>query len=164
MVAVAIIGNFGDGALQLFNWTTWPVTSSSARCRLHHSLIADRDLGRHPGHLRFSPPARRGALASRHCRHARRHLSGIWHWFDSGMRWIHWSFWAPLQNRSSPLPATSSTSNPCSTRFCSSHYLRRLALSDRADSVAKPRDEEFRNAQQVQEFSFPGNCRACPAS
>jgi hypothetical protein len=157
MVAVAIIGNFGDGALQLFNWTTWP-----------GHLFLGLDVG-------FTIPSllieiwavilvifafRRRLDAERWLLAIVAMLADIFqafgNWFDSGMRWIHWSFWAPLQK-----PLFSIAGN----QFDIQSVLNTLLLvaitfaawrfQTEQTQWQSRRDEEFRNAQQVQEVLIP---------
>lgn len=157
MVAVAIIGNFGDGALQLFDWTTWP-----------GHLFLGLDVG-------FTIPSllieiwavilvifafRRRLDAERWLLALVAMLADVFqafgNWFDSGQRWIQWAFWKPLEK-----PLFSIAGN----QFDIQSILNTLLLvaivfaawrfqAEQSKRQSR-RDEEFRNAQQVQQVLIP---------
>jgi hypothetical protein len=157
MVAVAIVGNFGDGALQLFDWTTWP-----------GHLFLGLDVG-------FTIPSllieiwavilvifafRRRLDAERWFLAVVAMLADVFqalgNWFDSGQRWIRWTFWQPLEK-----PLFSIAGN----QFDIQSILNTLLLvaivfaawrfQTEQTRRQSRRDEEFRSAQQVQQVLIP---------
>jgi hypothetical protein len=157
MVAVAVIGNFGDGALQLFDWTAWP-----------GHLFLGLDAGLTIPSLLIEIWAvilvifafRRRLNAERWLLAIVAMLADIFqafgNWFDSGMRWIHWTFWEPFRK-----PLFSIAGNQFDIQSVLNTLLlvaivfaawRFLAEQNRRQNR---RDEEFRAAQQVQEVLIP---------
>jgi hypothetical protein len=157
MVAVAVIGNFGDGALQLFDWTTWPghlFLGLDAALTIPSLLIEIWAVVLVIFAFRRRLDAARWLLAIVAM------LADIFqafgNWFDSGMRWIHWTFWEPFRK-----PLFSIAGN----QFDIQSVLNTLLLvaivfaawrfqTEQARRQSR-RDEEFRAAQQVQEVLIP---------
>jgi hypothetical protein len=157
MVAIAIIGNFGDGALQLFNWTAWPghlFLGLDAGITIPALLVEAWAIVLVIFAFRRRLDAERWLLA------VVAMLADIFqafgNWFNSGMRWTHWTFWASLQK-----PLFSIAGN----HFDIQSLLNTLLLvaitfaawrfqTEQTRRQGR-RDEEFRSAQQVQQVLIP---------
>ncbi|MGH9606806.1 MAG: SpoIIE family protein phosphatase [Terracidiphilus sp.] len=164
MVAVAVFGNFGDGALQLFNWTIWP----------HHVFLALDVAMTIPALLTEAWGVVLVIFAFRRRLDAARWFLAIvamltdlfqalGNWFSLGVRWTRWTFWAPFQK-----PLFSIAGN----QFDAQSVLNTLLLAAiiyaawryQAEQTRRQnqRDEEFRSAQQVQQLLIPQELPSVP--
>jgi hypothetical protein len=159
MTAVAVVGDFGDGALQLFQWTTWP----------GHRFLA-WDIG-------FTIPALLVecwvlvlvAFAFRRKLDAARWLLAIaamladvllavHNWGDAGARWTHWTI-ADLVAR--PLFTVAGNAFNAGTLADTLLLASILYAVWRYETEQRNRqtllDEEFRNAQELQRVLIPSD-------
>jgi hypothetical protein len=157
VVAVAIVGNFGDGALQLFNWTTWPghlFLGLDAGFTIPSLLIEIWGVVLVIFAFRRRLDAERWLLAI--VAMLADLFQAFGNWFNAGGRWTHWTFWGPLQQ-----PLFSIAGN----QFDIEAVLNTLLLiaitfaawrfQTEQTRRQSRRDEEFRSAQQVQEVLIP---------
>jgi hypothetical protein len=157
VVAVAIVGNYGDGALQLFDWTTWP---GQLFLWLDAGFTIPSLLVEIWGVILVIFAFRRRLDAERWLLAIVAMLADLFqafgNWFNAGGRWTHWTFWRPLQQ-----PLFSIAGN----QFDIAAVLNTLLLiaitfaawrfQTEQTRRQSRRDEEFRNAQQVQEVLIP---------
>ncbi len=157
MSAIAVLGNFADGGLQLFQWTTWP-----------GHLFLSLDVG-------FTIPAllveawgivlvlfafRKRLDVARWLLAITAMLAdlvqALGNWFSQGARWTHWTLWKPFQE-----PLFSIGRN----QFTAVDILNSLLLAAILYAVWRYQteqsrrqnalDEELRNAQELQHVLVP---------
>jgi hypothetical protein len=159
MTAAAVVGDFGDGALQLFQWTTWPA----------HRFLA-WDIG-------FTIPALLVecwvlvlvAFVFRRKLDAARWLLAIaamlvdvllavHNWGDAGVRWTHWTI-ADLEARS--LFTVAGNAFNAGTLADTLLLASILYAVWRYETEQRNRqtllDEEYRNAQELQRVLIPSD-------
>jgi hypothetical protein len=157
MSAIAVVGNFGDGALQLFHWTTWPghlflsldvgITIPALVVEAWGVLLVLFAFRKRLDGARWFL-AITAMLADL--------LQAMGNWFSLGVRWTHWTFWEPLQK---PLFAI----GPCP--FGALTIMNTLLLVAIVYAVWRYQaeqsrkqgvlDEEYRNAQELQQVLVP---------
>lgn len=157
MAAIAVVGNFGDGALQLFHWTTWPD---------HLFLTLDISLTI-PSLLVEAWPVVLVIFAFRRRLDAARWFLAIvamladlnqafGYWLTAGARWTHITFGEWLAK-----PLFSILGNPFDTQTILDTLMLVAILYAvwRYQSEQMQRqnrlDEEFRNAQELQHLLVP---------
>jgi hypothetical protein len=157
MSAIAVLGNFGDGALQLFPWTTWP---GHLFLNLDVGITIPALLVEAWGVILVLFAFRRSLDAARWFLAVVAVLGdlvqALGNWFSLGVRWTHWTFWRPFQQ-----PLFSVLSN----RFDAESILNTLLLVAIVFAVWRYQaeqsrrqnrlDEEFRSAQELQQVLVP---------
>lgn len=157
LAAIAVLGDFGDGALQLFPWTTWPDHLFLA---LDIGITIPALLVEAWGAILVLFAFRRRLDASRWFLAIVAMLAdlaqALGNWFSLGMRWTHWTFWEPFQR-----PLFSVLGNS----FDLLSILNTLLLVAIVYAVWRYQveqtqrqnrlDEEFRSAQEVQRLLVP---------
>lgn len=157
MTAIAIVGSFGDGALQLFNWTTWP-----------DHLFLTLDVGfTIPSELVEAWAIVLVVFAFRRRLDASRWFLGLAamladvvqafiNWFSLGFRWTHWTLSQPFQE---PLFSVAGNQfDPLS--LCNTLLLVAIVYAVWRQQTEQSRrqtriDEELRNAREVQRLLVP---------
>lgn len=164
MSAIAIFGDFGDGALQLFPWTTWPG---------HLFLTLDVSITI-PALIVEAWGVILVAFAFRHRLDAARWFLAIvamladfcqalGNWFSLGVRWTHWEFWAPFEH-----PLFSVVGNQINLESILNTLLLVAVVyavwryqaeqSHRQNRI----HEEIRNAQELQKLLVPESLPSLP--
>ncbi len=162
IAAIAILGNFGDGALQLFPWTTWPP---------HLFLALD---------IAFTIPAllveawgailvlfafRRRLDAARWFLAIVAMLADLFqamgNWFSLGQRWTHWTFWEPFQRPlfsvlGNDFDALSILNSLLLVAIVYAVWRYQVEQAQRQNRL----DEEFRSAQELQRVLVPDSLPA----
>jgi hypothetical protein len=164
MAAIAVCGNFGDGALQLFQWTTWP-----------DHLFLTLDVGiTIPALIVEAWGAILVLFAFRRRLDAARWLLAIiavltdffqalGNWFSLGVRWTHWEFWIPFQR-----PLFSILGNQVDIQSILNTLLLAAIVYAvwcyQAEQTSRQNrlDEEFRNAQELQQLLVPDSVTVLP--
>jgi hypothetical protein len=157
MAVIAVVGNFGDGALQLFNWTTWP-----------DHLFLTLDIGfTIPSLLVEAWPVVLVVFAFRRRLDAARWFlaivamladlnQAVGYWLFAGYRWTHLTI-----GRWFAQPLFSILGNPFDAQTILNTLLlvaivyavwRYLSEQTRRQTHL---DEEFRNAQELQRMLVP---------
>lgn len=157
MAAIAVFGDFGDGALQLFQWTTWPghlflgldvgITIPALLVEAWGVILVLFAFRRRLDAARWFL-AVVAVLADL--------LQALGNWFSLGVRWTHWTFWRPFQQ-----PLFSILGN----EFDIQSILNTLLLVAIVYAVWRYQteqsrrqnrlDEEFRSAQEIQQVLVP---------
>lgn len=157
MAAIAVFGDFGDGALQLFQWTTWPghlflgldvgITIPALLVEAWGVILVLFAFRRRLDAARWFL-AVVAVLADL--------LQALGNWFSLGVRWTHWTFWRPFQQ-----PLFSILGN----EFDIQSILNTLLLVAIVYAVWRYQaeqsrrqnrlDEEFRSAQELQQVLVP---------
>ena len=157
MAAIAVLGNFGDGALQLFPWTTWP---GHLFLSLDVSITIPALLVEGWGVILVLFAFRRGLDAARWFLAVVAVLADLvqafGNWFSLGVRWTHWTFWRPFLH-----PLFSIWGN----EFDAQSILNTLLLVAIVYAVWRYQaeqsrrqnrlDEELRSAQELQQVLVP---------
>ncbi len=164
MAAIAICGDFGDGALQLFPWTTWP---GHLFLSLDVGITIPALIVEAWGVILVFFAFRRRLDAARWFLAVVAVLTDFFqalgNWFSLGVRWTHWNFWQPFQR-----PLFSVAGN----QFDAQSILNTLLLIaivyavwcyQTEQMVRQNRlNEEFRNAQELQQLLVPEALPALP--
>jgi len=165
MVAIAVYGDFGDGALQLFRWTTWP---DHLFLTLDVFITIPALLVEAWGVILVLFAFRRRLDAARWflaiVAMLTDFLQALGNWFSLGVRWTHWKFWLPFQH-----PLFSILGN----QFDIQSLLNTLLLvaivyavwRHQAEQTRRQNrlDEEFRNAQELQRLLVPESIPLLPS-
>jgi len=157
MTAIAFLGNFGDGSLQLFQWTTWP----------NHLFLA-LDVGiTIPALLVEAWGAVLVLFAFRRRLDAARWTLAITalladliqaatNWFSLGVRWTHWTFYriliAPLVSvGGNPFDPLTIANTLLLVAIAYAVWRYSIEQSQRQNAL----EQEYRSAQELQQVLVP---------
>jgi hypothetical protein len=164
MTAVAVVGDFGDGALQLFQWTTWPghrFLTWDIGLTIPALVVECWGLVLVAFAFRSRLDAARWLLAI--AATLVNVLQAVRDWGDAGARWTHWTI-ADLAAR--PLFTVAGNAFNAGTLADTLLLVSILYAVWRYETEQRNRqtllDEEYRNAQETQQVLVPESLPEVP--
>jgi len=164
MAAIAVCGNFSDGALQLFPWTTWP---DHLFLTLDVGITIPALVVEAWGVILVLFAFRRRLDAARWFLAIVAMLADFFqalgNWFSLGVRWTHWNFWLPFQR-----PLFSILGNQIDGQSILNTLLLVAIVyavwRHQAEQTLRQNqlNEEFHNAQELQRLLVPESIPVLP--
>ncbi len=164
MSAVAVVGNFGDSALQLFRWTTWPghlFLSLDVGITIPALLVEAWGVVLVLFAFRKRLDGARWFLAITAM--LADLVQAMGNWFSLGVRWTHWSFWKPFQHSLFAIGQSQFNALTIMNSLLLAAIVYAVWHYEREQSARQAHlHEEFRNAQELQQLLVPESLPEVP--